>query len=145
MGSPYYAMMAANLGYPSVYVSGGGVALCGMALPDLGITGLGDVLQDVGRLTAVCNVPALVDIDTGFGATEFNLERTVYEMERIGAGAVHMEDQVAAKRCGHRPNKEVVPTEEMVNRLQAAKRGANEIVIMARTDALANEPIEKVV
>lgn len=143
--TPYFGMMAEKLGYKSVYVSGGGVALCQMGLPDLGITTLQDVLNDVSRLTRVCNVPALVDIDTGFGATGFNIERTVRDMEQAGAGAVHMEDQVAAKRCGHRPNKEVVSTEEMVDRLVAAKKGATDMVIMARTDALANETLDQVV
>jgi methylisocitrate lyase len=140
--SAYMGRMAQNLGYKSLYVSGGGVALMNLGVPDLGVTTLDDVLTDVRRLARVTEAPALVDIDTGFGSSIFSIERTVRDMELAGAGAVHMEDQVLAKRCGHRPNKQVVPAEEMVARLQAAKRGATDIVVMARTDALAIEGIE---
>mmetsp|Transcript_107762 Transcript_107762/g.310301 ORF Transcript_107762/g.310301 Transcript_107762/m.310301 type:complete len:296 (-) Transcript_107762:70-957(-) len=140
--SAYMARMAQNVGFKAVYVSGGGVALSNLGVPDLGVTTLDDVLTDVRRLTRVTTAPALVDIDTGFGASALNIERTVRDMEQAGAGAVHMEDQVLAKRCGHRPNKQVVSTEEMVARIQAAKRGATDIVIMARTDALAMEGLD---
>jgi len=109
------------------------------------VTTLDDVLVDVRRMTRVTTAPALVDIDTGFGASALNIERTVRDMEQAGAGAVHMEDQVLAKRCGHRPNKQVVPTEEMVARLAAARKGATDIVIMARTDALALEGLDAAV
>jgi len=143
--SAYAGRMAQNIGFKSIYVSGGGVALSNLGVPDLGVTGLDDVLVDVRRLTRVTNVPALVDIDTGFGASIFNIERTVRDMEQAGAGAVHMEDQVLAKRCGHRPNKQVVPTEEMVARLQAATRARKDMVIMARTDALAVEGLDSAV
>jgi len=141
----YSARMAQNIGFKAVYVSGGGVALANLGVPDLGVTTLDDVLTDVRRLSRVATAPALVDIDTGFGASALNIERTVRDMEQAGAGAVHMEDQVLAKRCGHRPNKQVVSSEEMVARLRAAKRGATDIVIMARTDALAIEGLDAAV
>jgi len=140
--SAYTARMAQNLGYKSVYVSGGGVALSNLGVPDLGVTTLDDVLVDVRRLTRVCSVPALVDIDTGFGASALNIERTVRDMEQAGAGCVHMEDQVLVKRCGHRPNKQVVTPDEMVSRIHAARRGRTDMVIMARTDALALEGLD---
>jgi len=143
--SAYAGRMAQNIGFQAVYVSGGGVALANLGVPDLGVTGLDDVLVDVRRLTRVTTVPALVDIDTGFGASIFNIERTVRDMEQAGAGAIHMEDQVSAKRCGHRPNKQVVPTGEMVSRLQAAIRGRHEMVIMARTDSLAIEGLDSAI
>eukprot|EP00927_Polykrikos_kofoidii_P077365 TRINITY_DN74309_c0_g1_i1.p1 TRINITY_DN74309_c0_g1~~TRINITY_DN74309_c0_g1_i1.p1 ORF type:complete len:306 (+),score=61.72 TRINITY_DN74309_c0_g1_i1:129-1046(+) len=140
--TPYFGRMAQNLGYKSVYVSGGGVALASLGVPDLGVTTLDDVLIDVRRMTRIVDIPALVDIDTGFGASIFNIERTVRDMEQAGAGAVHMEDQVLAKRCGHRPGKQVVPAEEMVARLKAALRARKDLVIMARTDALAIEGLD---
>jgi len=143
--SAYTARMAQNIGFQSVYVSGGGVALSNLGVPDLGVTTLDDVLTDVRRLTRVCTVPALVDIDTGFGASALSIERTVRDMEQAGAGAVHMEDQVLAKRCGHRPGKSVVPMEEMVARLKAARKGRTEMVIMARTDAAAVEGLDAAV
>lgn len=143
--SAYTGRMAQNLGFKAVYVSGGGVALSNLGVPDLGVTTLDDVLADVRRLTRVTSVPALVDIDTGFGASALSIERTVRDMEQAGAGAVHMEDQVLAKRCGHRPGKQVVPAEEMVARLLAARRGRTEMVIMARTDAAAVEGLDAAV
>eukprot|EP00927_Polykrikos_kofoidii_P058383 TRINITY_DN5286_c0_g1_i2.p1 TRINITY_DN5286_c0_g1~~TRINITY_DN5286_c0_g1_i2.p1 ORF type:complete len:315 (-),score=50.17 TRINITY_DN5286_c0_g1_i2:177-1121(-) len=141
----YFGRMAQNLGYKSVYVSGGGVALSSLGVPDLGVTSLDDVLTDVRRLTRIVDAPSLVDIDTGFGASIFNIERTVRDMEQAGAGAVHMEDQVLAKRCGHRPGKQVVSTEEMIARLNAATRARTDMVIMARTDALAIEGLDAAV
>lgn len=140
--SAYMGRMAQNLGYRSLYVSGGGVALMNLGVPDLGVSTLDDVLTDVRRLARVTTAPALVDIDTGFGASALSIERTVRDMEIAGAGCVHMEDQVLAKRCGHRPNKQVVPAEEMVSRIHAARRGQTDIVIMARTDALAIEGLD---
>lgn len=141
----YFGRMAQNLGYKAVYVSGGGVALASLGMPDLGVTTLDDVLTDVRRLTRRIDTPVLVDIDTGFGASIFSIERTVRDMEQAGAGAVHMEDQVLAKRCGHRPNKQVVPTEEMVARVKAAVGARREMVIMVRTDALAIEGLDAAV
>ena len=125
----------------AIYLSGGGVAAGSLGLPDLGITTLDDVMTDVRRITNVCDLPLLVDVDTGFGTSAFNISRTIKEIEKAGASAVHMEDQVAAKRCGHRPNKEIVSINEMVDRIKAAVDGRNsaEFTIMARTDALANE------
>jgi len=143
--SAYAGRMAQNIGFKAVYVSGGGVALSNLGVPDLGVTTLDDVLVDVRRLSRVTDAPALVDIDTGFGASALNIERAVRDMEQAGAGAVHMEDQVLAKRCGHRPGKQVVPPEEMVARLHAARRGRSEMVIMARTDAAAVEGLDAAV
>lgn len=143
--SAYAARMAQNIGFKAVYISGGGVALSNLGVPDLGVTTLDDVLTDVRRLSRVTKVPVLVDIDTGFGASTLSIERTVRDMEQAGAGAVHMEDQVLAKRCGHRPNKQVVATDEMVARLQAARKGRTDMVIMARTDALAIEGLDATV
>ena len=136
-----HALLAKRAGYKAIYLSGGGVAAGSLVLPDLGITTLDDVLTDVRRITNVCDLPLLVDIDTGFGTSAFNISRTVKEIEKVGASAVHMEDQVAAKRCGHRPNKEIVDVNEMVDRIKAAVDGRNsaDFTIMARTDALANE------
>jgi methylisocitrate lyase len=124
-----------------VYLSGGGVAAGSLGLPDLGISNLDDVLIDVRRITDVCDLPLLVDIDTGFGASAFNVARTVKSMIKAGAAAVHIEDQVGAKRCGHRPGKEIVSQGEMVDRVRAAvdARTDDDFVIMARTDALAVE------
>jgi len=136
--NPYCAMMAEQVGHQAIYLSGGGIANASYGLPDLGITTLNDVLEDVRRITAATQLPLLVDIDTGFGGA-FNIARTVKEMERAGAAAIHMEDQVAQKRCGHRPNKAIVSQSEMVDRIKAAAdaRVDSDFVIMARTDALA--------
>ena len=136
-----HALLAKRAGYKAIYLSGGGVAAGSLGLPDLGITTLDDVMTDVRRITNVCDLPLLVDVDTGFGTSAFNISRTIKEIEKAGASAVHLEDQVAAKRCGHRPNKEIVGVNEMVDRIKAAVDGRNsaEFTIMARTDALANE------
>ncbi|KDM93359.1 methylisocitrate lyase [Photobacterium galatheae] len=140
---PYCAMMAQQVGHQAIYLSGGGIANASYGLPDLGITTLNDVTEDVRRITAACDLPLLVDIDTGFGGA-FNIARTIREMERSGAAAVHMEDQVAQKRCGHRPNKAIVSQSEMVDRIKAAvdARQDESFVIMARTDALAVEGMD---
>jgi len=139
-----HALLAEQAGYKAIYLSGGGVAAGSLGIPDLGITTLDDVLTDVRRITNVCQLPLLVDIDTGFGTTAFNINRTIKEIEKAGASAVHLEDQVAAKRCGHRPNKEIVGVNEMVNRIKAAVdgRSSSDFTIMARTDALANEGLD---
>lgn len=136
-----HALLAKRAGYRAIYLSGGGVAAGSLGLPDLGISTLDDVLTDVRRITDVCDLPLLVDVDTGFGATAFNVARTVKSMLKFGAAAIHIEDQVGAKRCGHRPNKEIVSTSEMVDRIKAAvdARTDEDFVIMARTDALASE------
>ena len=144
--NPYCAMMAERIGHQAVYLSGGGVANASYGLPDLGMTSLNDVLEDVRRITAATRLPLLVDIDTGWGGA-FNIARTVKEMIRAGAAAVHIEDQVAQKRCGHRPNKEIVSLEEMVDRVKAAAdaRTDDNFFIMARTDAFAQEGLEKAI
>jgi methylisocitrate lyase len=136
----YTARMAQATGFRALYLSGGGVAANSLGMPDLGISTMEDVLIDVRRITDVTTLPLLVDIDTGWGSA-FNIARTIRSMEKAGAAAVHMEDQVGAKRCGHRPGKELVATEEMVDRIKAAvdARTDPEFVIMARTDALAGE------
>jgi len=136
----YAARMAERVGFKAIYLSGGGVAAGSLALPDLGITTLDDVLTDVRRITAVSELPLLVDADTGFGSA-FNIGRTVRSLIASGAGAVHIEDQVQAKRCGHRPGKAIVSTAEMVDRVKAAVDAKTdpEFVIMARIDALAVE------
>uniref|UniRef100_UPI002FC76FFF isocitrate lyase/phosphoenolpyruvate mutase family protein n=1 Tax=Pseudomonas sp. TaxID=306 RepID=UPI002FC76FFF len=136
-----HALLAQRAGFKAIYLSGGGVAAGSLGLPDLGITGLDDVLTDVRRITDVCNLPLLVDVDTGFGSSAFNVARTVKSMIKFGAAAIHIEDQVGAKRCGHRPNKEIVTLQEMVDRIKAAvdARTDDSFVIMARTDALAVE------
>ena len=136
-----HALLAKRAGFKAIYLSGGGVAAGSLGLPDLGITGLDDVLTDVRRITDVCDLPLLVDVDTGFGASAFNVARTVKSMIKFGAAAIHIEDQVGAKRCGHRPNKEIVTKQEMVDRIKAAvdARTDENFVIMARTDALAVE------
>ena len=136
----YSAIMAKQIGHQAIYLSGGGVANASYGLPDLGMTSLNDVLVDVQRITAACDLPLLVDIDTGWGGA-FNIAKTVKDMEKSGAAAVHMEDQVAQKRCGHRPNKEIVSSEEMVDRIRAAvdARTDPDFFIMARTDAFAQE------
>jgi methylisocitrate lyase len=139
----YTARMAERTGFRALYLSGGGVAANSLGMPDLGISTLDDVLTDVRRITDVTTLPLLVDIDTGWGSA-FNIARTIRSMVNAGAGAVHIEDQVGAKRCGHRPGKEVVPKEEMVDRVKAAvdARTDPEFVIMARTDALAVEGLD---
>ncbi|MBY7867377.1 methylisocitrate lyase [Vibrio fluvialis] len=144
--NPYCAMMAKKLGHQAIYLSGGGIANASYGLPDLGITTLNDVLVDVERITNACDLPLLVDIDTGFGGA-FNIARTIKAMEKAGAAAVHMEDQVAQKRCGHRPNKAIVSQQEMVDRVKAAvdARDNPEFVIMARTDALAVEGMDSAI
>ena len=136
-----HALLAKRAGFKAIYLSGGGVAAGSLGLPDLGISGLDDVLTDVRRITDVCDLPLLVDVDTGFGASAFNVARTVRSMSKFGAAAIHIEDQVGAKRCGHRPNKEIVSQQEMVDRIKAAvdARSDDSFVIMARTDALAVE------
>ena len=136
-----HALLAKRAGFKAIYLSGGGVAAGSLGLPDLGISGLDDVLTDVRRITDVCDLPLLVDVDTGFGASAFNVARTVRSMCKFGAAAIHIEDQVGAKRCGHRPNKEIVTQQEMVDRIKAAvdARTDDSFVIMARTDALAVE------
>ncbi len=142
----YCAMMAERVGYRAIYLSGGGVANASYGLPDLGMTSLNDVLEDVRRISAATEVPLLVDIDTGWGGA-FNIARTVKEMIRAGAGAVHIEDQVAQKRCGHRPNKEIVSKEEMVDRVKAAvdARTDDDFFIIARTDAFQKDGLEAAV
>jgi len=136
-----HALLAKRAGYKAIYLSGGGVSAGSLGLPDLGISNLEDVLTDARRITDVCSLPLMVDIDTGFGASAFNVARTIKSMERAGVAAVHMEDQVGAKRCGHRPNKEIVSVQEMVDRIKAAvdARTDENFVVMARTDALAVE------
>lgn len=139
----YSAVMAERIGHHAIYLSGAGVANASYGLPDLGMTSLENVLEDVRRITAASQLPLLVDIDTGWGGA-FNIARTVAEMIRAGAAAVHIEDQVAQKRCGHRPNKAIVSKEEMVDRIKAAvdARTDEDFFIMARTDALAQEGLE---
>ncbi len=139
----YHARLAQRVGYRAIYLSGGGVAAGSLGLPDLGISTLDDVLTDVRHITDVCDLPLLVDVDTGFGGA-FNIERTVKSLIKLGAGAMHIEDQVQAKRCGHRPGKEIVPRDEMVDRIKAAAdaRTDPQFVIMARTDALAVEGLD---
>ncbi|MBB5063425.1 methylisocitrate lyase [Granulicella mallensis] len=136
----YHARMAERVGYRALYLSGGGVAAGSLGMPDLGISTIDDVLTDVRRITDVCSLPLLVDIDTGFGGA-FNLARSLRALIKAGAGGCHIEDQVQAKRCGHRPGKAIVPGEEMVDRIKAAvdARTDASFVIMARTDALASE------
>jgi len=141
----YHARLAERTGYRSIYVSGGGVAAGSLGLPDLGISALHDVLTDVRRITDVCTLPLLVDVDTGFGASAFNIARTVKSLIKAGAAAMHIEDQVGAKRCGHRPGKELVSKEEMADRIKAAVDAKTDpdFVVMARTDALAVEGLER--
>ncbi|HLT14943.1 MAG TPA: methylisocitrate lyase [Marinobacter sp.] len=139
----YAAMMAERVGHQAIYLSGGGVANASYGLPDLGMTSMNDVVEDVRRITAATDVPLLVDIDTGWGGA-LNIARTIREMERAGAAAVHIEDQVAQKRCGHRPNKEIVSKDEMVDRIKAAvdARENDDFFIIARTDAFQKEGLE---
>lgn len=142
----YSAMMAEKIGHQAIYLSGGGVANASYGLPDLGMTSLNDVIADVQRITSATSIPLLVDIDTGWGGA-FNIAKTIRDMEKAGAAAVHIEDQVAQKRCGHRPNKELVSTEEMADRIRAAvdARVDPDFFIMARTDAFAQEGVEAAV
>jgi methylisocitrate lyase len=139
-----HALLAKRAGFRAIYLSGGGVAAGSLGLPDLGISNLDDVLTDVRRITDVCDLPLLVDVDTGFGSSAFNVARTVKSMIKFGAAAIHIEDQVGAKRCGHRPGKEIVSKQEMVDRIKAAvdARTDPDFVIMARTDALAVEGLD---
>jgi len=140
-----HALLAKRVGYKAIYLSGGGVAAGSLGMPDLGISNLDDVLTDIRRITDVCDLPLLVDVDTGFGASAFNVARTTRSLVKFGAAAMHIEDQVGAKRCGHRPGKEIVPVDEMADRIKAAVDARTDpgFVIMARTDALANEGLEK--
>lgn len=142
----YSALMAAKVGYKAIYLSGAGVANASFGLPDLGMTSLNDVLADVYRITGSSDLPLLVDIDTGWGGA-FNIARTVKEMIKAGAAAVHIEDQVAQKRCGHRPNKAIVSVSEMCDRIKAAvdAKTDNDFVVMARTDALAVDGFDAVI
>ena len=142
----FTARMAKAIGHKAIYLSGGGVAANSLGLPDLGISSLEDVLTDVNRITHACDLPLLVDADTGFGGA-FNIARTVRSLTRAGAAGMHIEDQVATKRCGHRPGKAIVSREEMVDRIKAAvdARSDDQFVIMARTDALAVEGMEQAV
>jgi methylisocitrate lyase len=137
----YHALMAKRVGYRALYLSGGGVAAGSLGVPDLGISNLDDVLTDIQRITDACDLPLLVDVDTGFGASAFNVARTTRSLVKFGAAAMHLEDQVGAKRCGHRPGKELVAPEEMCDRIKAAvdARTDPSFVVMARTDALASE------
>lgn len=142
----YCALLARRAGYRAIYLSGAGVANASHGLPDLGMTSLNDVLEDVRRITSVVDVPLLVDVDTGWGHA-FTISRTVREMTRAGAGAIHIEDQIQAKRCGHRPGKAVVPPDEMADRIKAAvdaKTNPN-FVIMARTDAYSIEGLSSAI
>ena len=143
----YCSRLAERAGYKSIYLSGGGVAAGSLGLPDLGISNLEDVLVDVRRITDASSLPLLVDVDTGFGASAFNIARTVKSLIRSGAAAMHIEDQVGAKRCGHRPGKELVAKEEMADRIKAAVDAKTDadFVVMARTDALAVEGLERAI
>lgn len=142
-----HALLAKRAGYRAIYLSGGGVAAGSLGVPDLGITTLEDVLIDVRRITAICDLPLLVDIDTGFGPSAFNIQRTIKSLIDVGAAGAHIEDQVGAKRCGHRPNKEVVSEEEMVDRIKAAviARAEDPFYLIARTDSVAIEGIESAI
>jgi methylisocitrate lyase len=140
----YHALLARRTGYGAIYLSGGGVAAGSLGMPDLGISNLDDVLIDIRRITDVCDLPLLVDADTGFGASAFNVARTTRSLIKAGAAAMHIEDQVGAKRCGHRPGKEIVASEEMCDRIKAAvdARTDASFGVMARTDALASEGLD---
>ena len=142
-----HALLAEQAGYKAIYLSGGGVAAGSLGVPDLGITTLEDVLIDVRRIVNVTKLPLLVDVDTGFGPSAFNIQRTITSLIAAGAAAAHIEDQVGAKRCGHRPNKELVSKQEMVDRITAAvsAKGDNSFVIMARTDAIAVEGLDSAI
>jgi len=140
----HHALMAKRVGYRAIYLSGGGVAAGSLGMPDLGISGLEDVLIDIRRITDVCDVPLLVDIDTGFGPSAFNIERTVKSLIKFGAAACHIEDQVGAKRCGHRPGKEIVSRQEMADRVKAAADAKTDpdFFLIARTDAIQMEGVD---
>lgn len=142
----YSALLAEKSGHRAIYLSGGGVAASSLGVPDLGITSLQDVLIDVERITNVTEIPLLVDADTGWGGA-FNIARTVKSLTNAGAAGLHIEDQVAQKRCGHRPNKEIVTSKEMIDRLKAAVDAKTDqnFVVMARTDALANEGLDSAI
>lgn len=142
----YTAILAESAGYKAIYLSGAGVANASFGLPDLGMTSLNDVLEDVRRITSASSLPLLVDVDTGWGGA-FNIARTVKDMIKAGAAGMHIEDQVAQKRCGHRPNKEIVSREEMVDRIKASVDAKTDdaFVVMARTDALAVVGLEEVI
>lgn len=142
-----HALLAQQAGFRAIYLSGGGVASGSLGLPDLGISNLDDVLTDIRRITDVCSLPLLVDADTGFGASAFNIARTVKSIIKAGAAAMHLEDQVSAKRCGHRPGKEIISKAEFVDRIKAAvdARTDDSFVIMARTDALAGEGLRSAI
>ncbi len=139
-----HALLAKHQGFKAIYLSGGGVAAGSLGMPDLGISGLEDVLIDVRRITDVCDLPLLIDVDTGFGSSAFNVARTTRSVIKAGAAAMHIEDQVGTKRCGHRPNKEIVSVQEMTDRIKAAvdARTDDDFFIMARTDALASEGLD---
>src|SRR5690606_3110407 len=139
-----HALLARRAGYRAIYLSGGGVAAGSLGLPDLGINTLDDVLTDVRRITDVCDLPLLVDIDTGFGPSAFNIARTVKSLIKAGGAAGHIEDQVGAKRCGHRPGKEVVSKGEMVDRIKAAVDAKTDpdFFVIARTDAIASHGVD---
>jgi methylisocitrate lyase len=139
-----HALLAKRAGYRAIYLSGGGVAAGSLGLPDLGINNLDDVLVDVRRITDVCDLPLLVDIDTGFGPSAFNIERTIKSLIKAGAAACHIEDQVGAKRCGHRPGKEIVPVQEMADRVKAAAdaKTDKDFFLIARTDAIAVDGVD---
>ena len=143
----YHAILAKASGYKAIYLSGGGVAAGSLGVPDLGISNLDDVLTDVRRITDVCDLPLLVDADTGFGASAFNVARTVKSLVKFGAAAMHIEDQVGAKRCGHRPGKELVSKQEMIDRVKSAvdAKSDPDFFIIARTDALASEGFDGMV
>jgi methylisocitrate lyase len=142
-----HALLAKAAGFKAIYLSGGGVSAGSLGMPDLGILTLEDVLVDVRRIVAVCDLPILVDIDTGFGPSAFNIERTIKSLISAGAAAAQIEDQISAKRCGHRPNKEVVTVDEMVDRITAAAsaRGPDPFYLSARTDSLAIEGIDSAI
>ncbi|MGZ9075968.1 MAG: methylisocitrate lyase [Burkholderiaceae bacterium] len=143
----HHALMAQQVGYRAIYLSGGGVAAGSLGMPDLGINTLDDVLIDVRRITDVCNLPLLVDIDTGFGPSAFNIARTVKALIKAGAAACHIEDQVGAKRCGHRPGKEIVSASEMADRVKAAAdaKTNSDFFLIARTDSIAVEGVERAI
>ena len=142
-----HALLARRTGYKAIYLSGGGVAAGSLGMPDLGINTLDDVLTDVRRITDVCDLPLLVDVDTGFGPSAFNIARTVRSLVKFGAAALHIEDQVGAKRCGHRPGKEIVGADEMVDRVKAAvdARTDADFFVIARTDAIAVEGLDQAI
>jgi methylisocitrate lyase len=142
-----HALMARHVGYRAIYLSGGGVAAGSLGMPDLGINTLDDVLTDTRRITDVCELPLLVDIDTGFGPSAFNIARTIKSLIKAGAAACHIEDQVGAKRCGHRPGKEIVSSGEMADRVKAAADAKTDpdFFVIARTDAIAVEGVDRAI